>query len=201
MKKYLPLFAISILTAACGGPGRFASGVADAFPFGAYSFMLQAPDDAAGSGPVAVVKPPVDPERTYDVVSRIVYWPMNRVLDLFDIFRINAGFGPGLGLNLRCTNVLQAGFESHNTLRLGIRRRGPSGWPLVPYYESHLGYWGFLDYVKDGDADRRFWEIGFNIHVFVAGGEVAVDPAEILDFVTSCFFWDIMGDDIFFRTD
>jgi hypothetical protein len=79
--------------------------------------------------------------------QRLLFWLPNRLLDLWDIFRVDAGVGPSYGGAVRVTRFLQAGSRNFvpGSLRVGaLGRRLPimletsdeEGFAPVDYFPS-----------------------------------------------------------------
>ena len=129
------------------------------------------------------------------VVSVLLY-PVNRILDIFDIFRMNIGFGPGYGINIRATKVLQAGLESYSTLRVGLGKESGIWSPRygIVYTESEPFTAGVsLAYM--GGRQRGMMEVGTTVHLGFVGADAAIDLAEIADFLLGFAMIDFKEDD------
>jgi hypothetical protein len=119
-----------------------------------------------------------------------VFYPINRLLDLFDMVRANVGVGPGFGGNIRVTKVVQASFENYLTARAGLKKR------TLPVYLEADGIYGLsLATIGGKDAARQFTEIGLTLHLLVISLDVAVVPEEIADFLLGFFTIDFEDDD------
>ena len=133
----------------------------------------------------------VEPEETtHPIITTLLYIP-NRIFDLMDIFRINIGIGPGGGINLRATKLVQAGIESYHTVRCGIKRRRVG----IPYFEDMNGFGVGPVYLKAGNPDRQFTEVGLTFHALFIGAEAAISLEEIADFFLGFFLIDFKKDD------
>lgn len=127
----------------------------------------------------------------------ILLYPVNRVLDLLDIFRVNVGVGPGFGLNLRATKFVQVGLENYFSVRAGLGKRGGL---LVPRYglfytETELLTMG-VGPLYTGGWQRGMTEVGGTAHLGIVGVDAAIDLSEILDFLGGFVFIDFKGDDL-----
>ncbi|HHZ83188.1 MAG TPA: hypothetical protein EYN60_04105 [Nitrospirales bacterium] len=132
----------------------------------------------------------------HSTVVTVLLYPVNRILDIFDIFRINLGFGPGYGINVRATKLLQAGVESYSTLRVGLGKESGIWSPRygIVYTESELLTAGAsLAYM--GGRQRGTMEVGTTVHLGLIGAEGAIDLAEIADFFLGFAMIDFKEDD------
>lgn len=137
-----------------------------------------------------------DAKEGKSIPRMVLLYPVNRVLDLFDIFRLNVGVGPGFGLNLRATKFVQVGLENYFSLRAGLGKRGGL---LVPRYgifytETELLTMG-VGPLYTGGWQRGMTEVGGTVHLGIAGADAAIDLSEILDFLGGFVFIDFKGDD------
>ncbi len=129
------------------------------------------------------------------IVTGLLY-PINRILDIFDIFRMNIGFGLGYGINIRATKILQAGVENYSTLRVGLGKESGIWNPRygIVYTESEPFTAGAsLAYM--GGRQRGMMEVGTTVHLGVVGADVAIDLAEITDFFLGFAMIDFKEDD------
>jgi hypothetical protein len=124
----------------------------------------------------------------------VVLYPLNRVVDLFDVARLGVNVGPGVGLDVQASDLARlafiydssvgAGFQglrrppvcvrSRTAMAVGIVRTPPT---------STLGWHG------------QFWDVGAELHALLLGAHAYVNPKEILDFFGGWFFYDPMNDD------
>ena len=49
--------------------------------------------------------------RANETIEKLVLYVPNRVVDLFDLFSVNIGFGPKAQLELMCTRMVGGGFS------------------------------------------------------------------------------------------
>ena len=129
------------------------------------------------------------------IVTALLY-PVNRILDIFDIFRINVGFGPGYGINVRATKVLQVGIESYSTVRVGFGKESGIWNPRygIVYTESEPFTAG-ASMAYMGGRQRGAMEVGTTVHLGFVGAEAAIDLAEIADFFLGFVIIDFKKDD------
>lgn len=142
----------------------------------------------------------IEDEDSHSIWMKALLYLPNRVLDLFDIFRIRGRVGPGLAGDVRVTkfaNIFAGtyvsayaglpgprmrkiprsplGLESMNGVRLGILD-GSTGLAMGPEYSPT--------------------EIGLGAHLGIVGADVGIDPMEIADFFTGIFLIDLRDDDL-----
>ena len=126
-----------------------------------------------------------------DWLKVLLYYVPNRALDFIDIFRLNIGVGCGWGVNVRVTELLEAGVGQYETTRFGMKGR------VLPVYEENIDEGGIaiLGYVN-GCLQRDPTEIGADLHIAVIGAEAAVSLAEAADFITGFVLIDLQDDDL-----
>ena len=131
-------------------------------------------------------------------VAALLYLP-NRVLDLFDMFRVRARVGPGVAVGARLTKYVQAYVGTYASVYAGIP--GPR---LEPAPHSPIGfetYNGIALSVFDATADGGFGpdysptEIGAGVQLAILGVDLGFDPVELADFLSGWFGADIREDD------
>lgn len=129
----------------------------------------------------------------------LMYLP-NRVLDLFDIFRLRVRVGPGIAAGVRVTEPLSLYAGSYATVYAGLP--GPRLEPTIKLpvgFESHNGAsLSVADATIDGGVgpDYSSTEIGFSFHLFLIGFDFGVDPVEAADFATGVLAVDLRDDDL-----
>ncbi|MBI1852121.1 MAG: hypothetical protein HYR85_17415 [Planctomycetes bacterium] len=124
----------------------------------------------------------------------LLYLP-NRVIDLFDVVRFGVDVGPGFGVEGEVTEALQAGvmtrtsvgagFQTlrHLPVKIGAETYAAVG-PLAASPTVGLPWY------------RNKWDVRAEAHVAIIGAHVAINPAEILDFVLGFLTIDLMDDDL-----
>ena len=165
--------------------------------------------------------PGATPEGDKDVPLWVFMYPVNRVLDILDVFTVSVGGGAGLYADVHITRAFQlggggglSGFELGWWPRtLGVRQ----GRILA----GHFGPWSTWseDYVAVGTRAQTargkimesgtnrpsgaafkghmdYWGIGARVIAVVGCVEVELHPIELADAVTGFFFWDFQHDDI-----
>lgn len=133
----------------------------------------------------------------HSITHKILYYPLNRVLDVLDILRLNVGVGPGFGVNLRATKLAQVGVENYFTFRAGLGKGSGLLFPRYGLlYEESEVFTAGVGPLYTGGHQRGFTEVGATIHLAVIGIDVAVDLSEIVDLLGGFIFLDPKGDDL-----
>ena len=134
------------------------------------------------------------------IVEPLVFYIPNRVFDLLDILRLRVRAGPGLSAGARATELVDVFAGSHATVYAGLRgSRGKKGgipWPFG--IENHGGVEvSVIDITNHGPFAPVVdpLELGFEAQAGIVGMYFALEPYEMLDFVTGFIFLDIRGDD------
>ncbi len=137
---------------------------------------------------------PRSPE--HSTIVTVLLYPVNRVLDILDIFRLNVGFGLGYGINVRATKVLQAGVENYSTVRVGLGKESGIWSPRygIVYTESEPLTAG-VSLAYHGGRQRGMMEVGTTVHLGIIGADAAVDLAEVADFFLGFAMIDFQEDD------
>jgi hypothetical protein len=126
--------------------------------------------------------------------ERLLYWLPNRLLDLWDIIRFDAGVGPSYGGAIRVTRFLQAGARNFvpGSLRIGALGRRL---PIMLETSDEEGF-APLDYNPSAQRDVCTYELGVGLEFLVAGAYLGVCPEEIFDFAGGIFLLDFEHDDL-----
>lgn len=136
------------------------------------------------------------------MLKQVLHYPVNRILDFFDIFRLNVGVGPGIGINLRPTKFAQLGFENYMTARAGLGKN--SGFLVkrygLAYTESEIMSMG-AGLLYTGGGQRGLTEVGTTFHLLLVGGEAAIDLSELGDFFLGFATFDFKDDDWWKKSD
>jgi hypothetical protein len=136
------------------------------------------------------------PKGDSSLAYKIVFYPVNRALDLLDVFRLNVGVGPGFGLNVRATKFAQVGVENYFSFRAGLGKRGGYLSPRygLMYTEAEVLTMG-VGPLYTGGFQRGWGEVGASAHLGIIGAEGAIDLFEFADFLAGFLLIDIKGDD------
>ena len=123
----------------------------------------------------------------------LLYIP-NRFLDLFDMVRFGIDVGPGIGAIITPTEYLQVSFLTRISAGVGFQTFRHL--PFKAGADSEVGF-GILTIEANPGINwyRNVWDLRVELHVLLVGGHVAVNPAEIADFILGFTTIDIMGDD------
>ena len=131
--------------------------------------------------------------REENLGTKIFYYLPNRLLDIYDIFRVDAGLGPSFGAVLRITQYGQVGYRvmSPVSLRAGLRGRD---FPV--FIESSNEFGAGPAFVSSDDRYVTPIEIGLGADLLLAGAYAGISLDEIWDFIAGVFTFDPAGDDI-----
>lgn len=135
-------------------------------------------------------------EEEESLTISIIKYPVNRVLDFIDIFRLNIGVGPGIGLNIRPTKFAQVGIENYVSARAGLGKNGSLIFKRygLAYLESEAFTMG-VGPLYTGGKQRGYTEVGATAHLAIIGAEAALDLSEIADFFLGFATVDLKDDD------
>lgn len=128
----------------------------------------------------------------------LVYIP-NRVLDLFDIFRVRVRVGPGTGIGVRATEVLSFNLASYASIYAGLP--GPRQEPILRSplgAEVYSGARASVFGIETENYGPRYspTEFGLDLHILFIGASVGIDPIELVDFFTGFVGFEIVEDDL-----
>ncbi len=150
--------------------------------------------------------------------QRVLFWPIDRVKDMIDIFSIDVNFGPQIGAGVWYTRALQAvayvggttGIGYHQKTTLGLRIEssfdlavGPVGATAIAGVTGGLtGYSATARAVAMHKPThdlyqeyRDYWAFGGKIGFILVGLEVEFHPIEIADFFAGLALIDFLKDD------
>ena len=124
------------------------------------------------------------------IVSALLYLP-NRVMDLLDIFRVDAGIGPSFGAAVRVTKWGQVAYRdmSPASLRLGLRGRRS---PIFLERTSEFGI-GPL-FLGSKEREVTPFELGVGADIFLVGVYAGISFDEIFDFFAGIVGFDPSDD-------
>jgi hypothetical protein len=125
--------------------------------------------------------------------TNVWLWLPNRLMDFFDIFRVDIGIGPAHGAVLRLSKYAQLGYRdmTPTSLRIGDFGRNP------PYLSESSPEYGISPfYVESKERAVCPGEIGAGVDVLIAGAYVGICLDEVADFAAGLFFFDIKSDDL-----
>lgn len=121
----------------------------------------------------------------------LLYIP-NRLLDFWDIFRLDVGLGASYGGSLKLSSFLQFAYRKVEPFSL---RLGPRGRELPGFFEERDEIGIGSDVRSDPQRRTGDFELGAGVDLLVLGlyGGVCLD--ETLDFVLGIFGVDVLEDD------
>jgi hypothetical protein len=128
----------------------------------------------------------------------LMYLP-NRVLDIFDIFRVRVRVGPGIGVGVRVTDAISLKASSYTSIYAGLpgpRRKPSIKSPIGIEIYNGLGLSYLTIETENYGPHYSGTEIGLDLQAALLGIAVAVDPLEILDFVTGIVGIEVVEDDL-----
>ena len=98
--------------------------------------------------------------RANETVEKLVLYVPNRVVDMFDLFSVNIGFGPKAQLELMCTRFIGGGFSVGTSAMLYKDCNRQYGWGLQNGW--HWQVPGFMqedtERVKTNRLVLSYWE-------------------------------------------
>jgi hypothetical protein len=143
----------------------------------------------------------------------------DRAHDFAQIFELTGSVGPGLGVSLRATELVQVGAGYFDGATLGLvdgrvaaikEHRSELGVSLLHTYDYRRQSRELLavrhaDYADPGydphpfswqvQCDRHDADVGFNLNLAIVGIGMAIHLDELADFVAGCFGFDPLHDD------
>lgn len=124
---------------------------------------------------------------------QVLLWLPNRVIDLFDIFRVDLGVGPAAGGVVRVTKYAQAGYRQMLPMsaRVGLMGRRA---PFMLENSNELGI--SPAFVQNNSREICAGEVGVGLDLFIAGGYAGICFDEVVDFVGGIFTLDPKDDDL-----
>lgn len=126
--------------------------------------------------------------------KKILLYLPNRILDLLEVVRLGVHVGPGIGLDLRITKLVQLAADT--SANVGVAWQGRDKLPLVGqiYHTTAIGP------VRVGAGvglryKHTLSEISITANIGLAGLFVAYDSVELLDFLFGWTTYDLKKDD------
>jgi|GEM_PF-2068682 len=152
-----------------------------------YSNLTQSPKD--GWGDLVVVEEEKEPLPLY---AEILLWPVNRILDLVDVVRVDVGAGASYGGVMRVTRQGSVGYRKvePGSLRIGAFGRQS---PFLLETENEFGVGQSYQFSEDREVCQA--EFGIGLDIFL-GGYIGICPEGIVDFFAGLVFLDPDDDDI-----
>jgi len=124
--------------------------------------------------------------------EHVLLWIPNRVVDFFDIFRVDVGAGPAIGGVLRLTKYAQVGYRQVAPFSLRVGDFGRKA-PLLIETSNEFGIGPA--YINSKDRKICNGEIGIGADLLL-GAYVGFCSEQLLDFAAGLFFLDPSNDDI-----
>ncbi len=125
--------------------------------------------------------------------AQALLWIPNRVLDLIDVFRVDAGIGPAAGGVIRITKYGQVGIRQVAPFSLRVGDFGREA-PIMVERSNEFGIGP--TFVNSRDRDVCTGEIGVGADVLIVGAYGGICVEELADFLAGLFFIDLMKDDL-----
>lgn len=125
--------------------------------------------------------------------SHVLLWVPNRVLDLIDVFRVDAGVGPAVGAVVRVTEYGQLGYRQFAPFSLRVGGFGRK-FPAIIERSNEIG--AGPAFLQSPDREVCVGELGAGLDLFLVGAYGGVCVDELADFVAGLFFIDIKDDDL-----
>jgi hypothetical protein len=146
--------------------------------------LMTVPDEGGDEGGASVVS----------VGHTILMYIPNRVLDAFDMARAGVNLGPGVGIQLKATDPIQVTFLSRISVGVGLESLRH-----MPVYASAEAAAAIGPLGGDANLGLGWYQsptdIRVELHPFIVGAHVAIDPVEIADFILGFLTIDIRKDD------
>lgn len=135
-----------------------------------------------------------DDDESRGLGTHVLLYLPNRVLDLFDVARVGVDVGPGLGIELKATEAVQA--MALTTFAIGVGFQGLRHLPFRVGSEAAFGVGPLGGTAEIGGWYRSPTEFRVGLHLLLVGAHASVDPVEIVDFVLGFLLIDIKDDDL-----
>jgi hypothetical protein len=123
------------------------------------------------------------------LISQILLYIPNRVIDFLDIFKIDLGVGPALGAVARVSKYGQVGVRTMlpASLRVGLMGRRA---PIMLETDGELA-------IGSSSTDRNVCaaEVGAGVDLALISAYVGTCPDEFADFLAGIFMYDLKEDD------
>lgn len=155
---------------------------------------------ATPPAPLPAVAPAADEDESTGppFLVQAAMWIPNRVLDALEIVRLGVGVGPGIGVDLRATELGQ--LSAMSGFGAGIGWQGRWHPPVLLDSRAFVAAGPLTIGATSSNPltswRRTFWELRVEAHAAIALAEVAVDLAEVWDFLAGIVFVDPARDDI-----
>ncbi len=158
--------------------------------------------------------------RNAGVLTKIVAWPLNVVLDLLDVITVEVGGTIGAGVKAQATEALAVGVQfSGGQTVFGFRNRNLGTRLTVEQYvdllifeirtlaEAQFNTGGGKSLTFDGtgfkqpgDAPyqtvRDYWAVGVEAEIGILALNLKIHPVQVIDWVGTIFFFDMLNDNV-----
>lgn len=140
----------------------------------------------------AAAKQPGKPKKLHSITRSVLLYVPNRLADLLDIVRVDAGVGPAFGAVVRVTKWGQAGYRDLSPLSLRVGLRGRK----LPVFLERSNEFGVGPaFLQSSEREVTPVEIGAGADLFFAGAYFGISLDEALDFLLGFVGIDIHDDD------
>ena len=140
-----------------------------------------------------------DKKKGPGVIHRILTYVPCRIVDVFDVVRLRARVGPGIGFGIRATEAADLFIGGYYTIYVGLPGPRCRKTPRLPIgVETRTGV---EVSVADASTGLLFGpaysdtEFGLGFQALLVGPDIGFDLVEVIDLALGLFFIDIRGDD------
>lgn len=135
----------------------------------------------------------VEEEQGFPWWAHVLLWIPNRFMDFIDIFHVDVGVGPAVGVVARISKYGQAGYRRIGAASVRVGDFGRQA-PFIVEREDEYG----IGPGYRSSPDRKICpaEVGLGADALLIGayGGICIDQA--IDFVAGLFFIDVLDDDV-----
>jgi hypothetical protein len=149
-------------------------------------------DDPTAHSVLPVPEEPKPSSALCRVGQAICWYLPNRIMDVFDIVRVHAAVGDGMGGTLRVTKYIWASSFHDNAWCIGWAGK-PRQYPMYGEQVEERYFQFFA--AKEGELDRDPTEVGLSFHFMIAGANVAASLGKLADAITGIVGIDLANDD------
>lgn len=141
--------------------------------------------------PVAAADAP--PEESRSILTDVLLYIPNRVVDVLDVVRFGVDVGPGIGVDAQVTDPVSVVAMTKSYVGVGYQTLRHL--PVAAGAEAGLGVGPATLQAEAGGWHRSSADVRVELHALLVGAHVAVEPVEILDAVLGLVFIDLRDDD------
>lgn len=131
-------------------------------------------------------------KREAPVWSQVLLWLPNRLIDLWDVFRVDVGAGPAIGAVARISRYGQVGYRQMAPMSVRIGDFGRKE-PVLVESSNEMGIGPIFKQSKDRTVCKGELGLGLDLGL---GAYVGICSEELFDFAAGIFFLDPADDDI-----